>query len=507
MKGLVFLDDSELGMRFAVASAFSELARRHSITIVNVRTGPGTRRVGARFAEDGLCSIDVPQHEGRLARWTELFELSCIRFRELSPSFEERAKHYADSNPQRFQKLQRLAQPERYDARRTRVEGAMGLHPEMLALTQRERPDFFVIPSALLDRHTDDALLVAGAFHIPTALLVAGWDNASSKGLLYHQPSVVGVWGEQSRQHVIDIQRVPADRVHVIGAPHYETFRKPVPETPAQLRERWGLPTEVPLLLFAGTFRTFDETALLLELDERIETGAIPRVHVLYRPHPWRERRSGEANFFDCRWRHVTMDPTMREAYRSRELTSAPPSEAANFLDRMTHLRELYALAGAVVTPMSSVLLESMIAGLPVLAVAFGDGRHAWSADRVSRMLHFRELYELDEVLVVRDRADFFPALDRLLTQVGNGEHSARLKKSAQFFHAQDAQPYSAKVADLVDRMIASEPPPRYDVQPPPGKRYAAEAWIQNSKVIRTARRAIKRIRALKPRPKTAAAS
>jgi glycosyltransferase involved in cell wall biosynthesis len=432
-----------------------------------------------------------------LARWTELFELSCIRFRALSPSFEERAKHYADSNPRRFQKLQRLAQPERYDARRTRVESAMGLHPEMLALAQRERPDFFVIPSALLDRHTDDALLVAEAFRIPTALLVAGWDNASSKGLLYHQPSIVGVWGEQSKQHVIDIQRVPADRVHVVGAPHYESFRQPVHETPLQLRERWGLPTEVPVLLFAGTFRTFDETALLLELDQRIEQRSLPRIHVLYRPHPWRERREGEANFFERQWRHVTMDPTMREAYRNRELTNAPASEATNFLDRMTHLRELYALAGAVVTPMSSVLLESMIAGLPVLAVAFGDGRHTWSADRVSRMLHFRELYQLDEVLVVRDRADFFPGLERLLGKVGDREHAAKLKQSAQFFHAQDAVPYSIKIADLVDRMVASEPPPRYDARARPGKRYAAETWLQNTRVLRTARRAIKRIRPL----------
>jgi hypothetical protein len=121
-------------------------------------------------------------------------------------------------------------------------------------------------------------------------------------------------------------------------------------------------------------------------------------------------------------------------------------------------------------------------------------------------MLHFRELYELDEILVVRERAEFFPALERLFAQIGNGEHSAKLKRSAQFFHAQDAQPYAEKVADLVDRMIASEPAPRYDAQTRPGKRYAAETWMQNHKVFRTARRAIKRLRALKPTPKTAAA-
>lgn len=497
MKGLVFVDDSELGMRFAVASAFAELSRRHSIQIVVVRTPPGSDQVGARFARDGLKTIDVPQYEGRWLRWSELFDVSCVRFRTLSPSFDERAKSF-ETNPKRFARLQRFAQPELYDARRASVERQMGFHPEMLRIVQRERPDFFVIPSVLLDQHTDDAMLLAQAFRIPTAVLVSGWDNASSKGLLYHQPSVIGVWGEQSRKHVIDIQRVPAERVNVIGAPHYESFKQKVDDAPDVLRGRWGLPNDVPILLFAGTFRPFDETALLLELDERIASGLFPRVHVLYRPHPWRQRRDGEKNFLDCHWRHVTLDPSLRDSYQQRELTKASPSESANFMSRMTHLRELYALSSAIVTPMSSVLLESMIAGVPVLAVAFGDGRHVWSADRVSRMLHFRELYELDEVFVVRERAEFFPAVERLLTKVGDAEHSARLRKAAQFFHAQDAEPYTVKVARLVDQMVGTEPAPRYDVTSiRAGRTYKAETWFESSTPYRTARRALNRLRRL----------
>jgi hypothetical protein len=505
MKGLVFVDDSELGMRFAVASAFVELSRRHSIQVVVVRTPPGSDQVGARYAQDGLKTIDIPQYEGRWLRWSELFDISCVRFRALSPSFDERAKSF-ETNRKRYARLQRFAQPALYDARRARVEREMGFHPEMLRLVLREKPDFFVIPSVLLDQHTDDAMLVARAFRIPTAVLVSGWDNASSKGLLYHQPSVIGVWGEQSRKHVIDIQRVPAERVHVIGAPHYESFKQKVSEAPDALRTRWGLPSGVPILLFAGTFRPFDETALLMELDERIESGQLQPLHVLYRPHPWRQRRDGEKNFLDCRWRHATLDPSLRDSYQRRELTQASPSESANFMSRMTHLRELYALSSAVVTPMSSVLLESMIAGLPVLAIAFGDGRHAWSADRVSRMLHFRELYELDEVFVARERADFFPALERLLANVGDIAHSARLRQAAQFFHAQDAEPYAAKVARLVDQMVATEPPPRYDnTSVRAGKTYRAETSFERSVPYRTARRALNRLRRL-PSPASALA-
>jgi hypothetical protein len=499
MKGLVFVDDSELGMRFAVSSAFAELARRHSIKVMVVRTPPGSDQVGARLARDGLTTIDVPQYGGRWSRWSELFDISCVRFRELSPSFEERAKSF-EANRKRYARLERFARPELYDVRRASVERELGFHPEMLQVTLRERPDFFVIPSVLLDQHTDDAMLLAQAFRIPTAVLVSGWDNASSKGLLYHRPSVIGVWGEQSRKHAIDIQRVPAERVYVIGAPHYESFKLKVAEAPEALRARWGLPNDVPILLFAGTFRPFDETALLLELDERIASGQFPRIHVLYRPHPWRQRRDGEANFFECRWRHVTLDPSLRVSYRKRELTKASPSESANFMGRMTHLRELYALSSAVVTPMSSVLLESMIAGLPVLAVAFGDGRHSWSADRVSRMLHFRELYELDEVFVVRERANFFLAVERLLAKVGDTEHADRLKRAAQYFHAQDTEPYAVKVARLVDQMLSATPPPRYDeTAVRAGKTYAAETWFENSLPYRTALRALHRVRRMAP--------
>src|SRR5687767_5760703 len=121
MKGLVFVDDSELGMRFAVASAFVELSRRHSIIVVIVRTAPGTNRVGARFEQDGLRTIHIQQHEGRWLRWSELFDLSCVRYRALSPSFDERAKNFEESNPKRYEKLERLARPEHYDVQRARV--------------------------------------------------------------------------------------------------------------------------------------------------------------------------------------------------------------------------------------------------------------------------------------------------------------------------------------------------------------------------------------------------
>ena len=99
---------------------------------------------------------------------------------------------------------------------------------------------------------------------------VTGWDNLSSKGLLYHKPAMMGVWGEQNRTHGITIQDMPAERVHVVGAPHYEYFRNPPAVNVAESRKALGLPPEGLLILFAGTMRLFDETDFLKEIDAKI---------------------------------------------------------------------------------------------------------------------------------------------------------------------------------------------------------------------------------------------
>jgi hypothetical protein len=494
MKGFVFVYGSEIIMRFVATGAFRDLAKKHDLTYVALRTSAKMKEGGV---DDTLSSTLekvkwIPFHQGRFSRNAELFDISCIYYKKRSRSFQVRCEEQARLEPERMARLERLAEPGIFEKHRTAVEDEMGLHPDILSLTLRERPDFFVLPSALLDYLTDDVLQISNALSIPTLMLVVGWDNLSSKGLIRHQPTLMGAWGEQSRRHAIEVQGTPPERVRVIGAPQYENFTKDPAADRTAIRAELGVPTTGPLLLFAGTFRLFDETELLRQVDDAISGGTLPPMHIFYRPHPWRVSRQSEDNFLEQEWDHITMDLEMVAGYKAAKGLGSTAT-ADDFAFRMTHLPRVYTAVDATISPMSTVLLESMLFGLPILALAFSDGKHSWSADRVSQMTQFKELYEVPNMLVCRSRVDFFPAIRKLVAQVGDKTVGDSLLRSTRQFLYRDNQSYSSRVSSLVDEMLASRSAvPDYDnVKVKPGKRYDEEQmlirriWRRANRVIR----------------------
>lgn len=480
MKGIVFIDDGEGALRFLTTGAFDELAKRHELVLAVTRSAQTPPGLDELIKKLPFRTVTVPCHWGRFLKWNELFDVSCIAYRSLSPSFDERQKAARIKDPLSYYKRSQLAKV--YPQYRAWTERRLGLHPDLLALTVREKPDFFVLASSLLDYHTEEVLFLAEHLRVPTAMLVAGWDNLSSKGLLFHHPTRIGVWGEQTRAHAIDVQRIAPDRVHVVGAPHYDLLREMPDVDPSAEKRALGVPADKPLVLFGGAFRALDETELLVELERAIDDGRLPPVHVLYRPHPIRAPREGEEDFLARTWRHVTMDAEAVEAYRLGK--RGEDKLAANYLDRMEYLQRLYRVIDALICPMSTLMLEALLCGVPSMASAFGDGRHVFGVDRASRMLHFKEVYDIPGLVVCRRREDFIEKAATLVGQIGNAELSDSLKRSTEFMVSKGDRPYSHRIVTLVDDMM-KEPrtAPAYTEAWQPGPRFDPTRWTTVAKL------------------------
>jgi len=202
MKGFVFIYGSEVILRFWASGAFKALEACHDLTYVVLRSEEQlTEALLSEFTTLNRQRVKwVNYYPERFRRWQELFNASCILYEDKSPSFAVRNQEMFQSESNRRARLENLARPGIYEKHRDKMERYMGLHPDILTLTLHERPDFFVLPSALLDYIADDVLQIVEKLAIPTLFLVSGWDNLSSKGLLYHQPTMMGVWGEQSKR-------------------------------------------------------------------------------------------------------------------------------------------------------------------------------------------------------------------------------------------------------------------------------------------------------------------
>ena len=125
--------------------------------------------------------------------------------------------------------------------------------------------------------------------------------------------------------------------------------------------------------------------------------------------------------------------------------------------------------------------MSGMLFGLPTMAVAFGDGKHSWSADKVSRMLHFKELYDMPDLIVSRERESLFPEIHRLIAQVGDSSVSERLRNGARDLVYQDDRSYADRVRSLVDKMLfEAEWSPTYGVEDlKPGRRFVVRTLLR----------------------------
>jgi CDP-glycerol glycerophosphotransferase (TagB/SpsB family) len=301
---------------------------------------------------------------------------------------------------------------------------------------------------------SNDVLQIAWQHRIPSFVLISGWDNLSSKGILFHKPPTIGVWGDQTKTHAIEIQGMSSENVFAIGAPHYEAFRLAPVRSKNEFRKSVGLSADKKVVLFGGSFRRFDETLFLRQIEGAIEAKAIPAMQVIYRPHPWRLKRQ-EDDFFEYEWKHVIMDPEIANTYKEAK-TKGSYASSNTFLFSLEYLNELYRAIDAAISPMSTLILEAMIFGKPVLAVAFNDGKHLWSADQTSQMSHFRELSSLEGVAFCKTSEEFIPAVKKLIEASDDEEIKENLRRSSRFFVFQsDSSRYSERLCELVKERLS----------------------------------------------------
>src|SRR5581483_8429 len=160
-------------------------------------------------------------------------------------------------------------------------------------VVDEEQPDA-VVACTLLEKASPQVnyLRAAAARGIPTAVMVASWDNLTTKGLIREAVDLVAVWNPAQLRELVELHRVPVESVAVTGASLYDEW---FGRGPATSREefcaRAGLNPERPYLLYvcSSNFIAPDEAAWIRRWLSRVRGAGRPElenVQVLVRPHP-----------------------------------------------------------------------------------------------------------------------------------------------------------------------------------------------------------------------------
>jgi hypothetical protein len=306
--------------------------------------------------------------------------------------------------------------------------------------------DLIIFPSNAYEAAATVLIRLARKHQIPSLALIDNWDNLASKTVFWERPDHIAVWGPQAAKQALSIHGFQPHEIHAIGTPRFDAYfldRSPLPR-PAAEKTR---------LLFVGSAMPFDEISALSRLEEGLfALGHSPSTaEIIYRPHPWQQKRKAPAAFNPGEFSFARLDPQMGHTqFRS----STNPSRNSGFQPDLDYYPHLLNSVDAVVGPLTTMLFEGALCLRPVLALSYNDGVHPTTSRRY--FSHFEGLDRVPGFVFCDDVALLAERLDRVLSCNAIDEQES--DKVTSFYLYRDGRSYVERLASLAHAVANSAP-------------------------------------------------
>lgn len=294
--------------------------------------------------------------------------------------------------------------------------------------------DLALIPTSGFEPHLRPLLRSLREGKIASALVVDNWDNLSSKIVLLEQPNAIGVWGPQSAHHAEDIHGIEPGKIYELGSPRFVTYAE---------SETTSSAAESRSILFSGSAPASMETPLLRVLDHVLEgfnEGRLDgEVRLIYRPHPFRAKRTLNDEYNASDYRFVDLE----DAGGSRDTTAFREKTSIDFA------RYLFVVSGP-----TSVVIESLIHQRNVILLGLNDKLHLTTGSAYIRnSLHFAGIAGIPAVSLVATEEALAEEFTRLLTRAGKDSHLSS-QKSVEWYCTLPCRDYGKRLLAMVNEVL-----------------------------------------------------
>ena len=462
MKGkkiLVFIDNDAMVRHFIANNTFAELSENNEILYVfNQDIGrfdfKKNKIIEEKISFDNLRFTNIPRK--RVGRWFLLYIINVFRQQRIVIRNKGSIDHFKAIQDfqirgigKRNVKLAKLAGlPIIYQLINYIFKLKLGIHKDIIELLEKEKPDLLIHPSFLNGYYINEIFRAAPRYKIPLIVLVNSWDNCCCKAFCTGYPDKLVVWGEQAKQHAKLYLNMPEEKIECFGAAQFEIYKTPPKESRKELADFFKVSPDKKILLYAGVSNSENETTFLKLLDEGIRNSTLEDCHVIYRPHPWRGSLvNKEKDFLSLKWDHISIDPTMEDFYQDALKNPTGRMYPADY----EISNKLLTLVDGVISPLSTMLVEALIKGKPVLAFFPETGK---SEPLRLHHIHYAEFVELKEANSCFDKNEFIPSCKNLLNQIGNNKISNTLKKKSEFFVTKRDTTYGYQLTKLCEKIL-----------------------------------------------------
>lgn len=301
-----------------------------------------------------------------------------------------------------------------------------------------------LFPSSAFDAAAVDTTRVARIKGVPSICLIDNWDNLTSKTVFWELPDFIGVWGAQAKRQAVDIHGFEPEQVALLGTPRFDSYYeyRNQPSTSHY---------EFPYVLFVGSAMPFDELGALRRLEQIIlgSDRSKDSLRIVYRPHPWQQKRQIEAKFDEEDFSIVSLDSQMRKAY---EQGVRPEKTDEKFQPDLSYYPSLLHHARVVIGPLTTMLLEAALSLRPVIGLSYFDGHHLTTSLRY--FSHFQGTEQIPGFTLCHSPDTLQDLLVKALASAPiSGPDS---DQATQFFVYRDSRPYSQRISDLTKKVASA---------------------------------------------------
>ena len=297
--------------------------------------------------------------------------------------------------------------------------------------------DLIILPTSAYAVEGIDIAWICEDIKTKSLFLVDNWDNLSSKTVMWKKPSHIGVWGEQSKQHAINIQNINEQDISLLGTPRFIKY--------FDCRND-SLQSHFPFkyILFVGTALNFDEEFILSEIETVLEKNkqVWGDVKVIYRPHPWRQNN---IKVKDSYGKNIITDPQILLSGNDKSVKNQP---------KLDYYPSLIKNAEFVMGGLTSMLIESLVFYKPFLAFVHKDKRYVSNMRNAWKFFeHFRGLSSTEGVFFSKDIND----IDKSMIECWEKRESLDYKKiesDRDWFLHEDGSGYQQRLMLCIEEAL-----------------------------------------------------
>ena len=455
MKILIFIETDVVVRHFIFSNAFEKLQKSNDVVYV---FPDGDKRLGAikpaNLNLGGCRRLKLKPYIKRLKLWRIRFFVEKLRYKKgiSREVIGQWRKDFKEGNPiYAFFLYRFFGLPLIFKVFTIIINFLISKKQNygMLEILSKEKPDLLIHPSVLEGSYIDDVIFYGNKIKKPVVVMMNSWDNPLTKRSVVNKDYNLLVWGKQTKYHALKYMGLEEDKVIEFGSAQFDIYyQKNKDKQYSSIREG-DLKQNVKTLLYAGSSKYADEFSHLLKIDNAISNGLLPKINVIYRPHPWGGCGYKGYRFKKYKFKNVIYDKNML-SYISRDFET----DYSKFLPDMELTKNLLETVDIVLSPLSTILLEAMILGKIPICLMTEDEKQAKHFHMVKRSPHFEEILSNKNLIVLNGKDFLIKGIAKALQNSTSDLISKELKEDSEFFISKFSKPYNQRLLEFADKLF-----------------------------------------------------